>query len=76
MTTHTTTSRPTASTGSPTVAEARWSRILRVLAPGMATVGMFMGAPMSRTVWSYLLTERIGTQRPPGEAGPNPRSPR
>ena len=42
-------------------AEARWSRILRLLAPGMACAAVAFGVPHSRTVWRMLLTERFGT---------------
>lgn len=77
MTTRTAFDQPTARTTSPTVAEARWSRILRILGPGMATVAMWAGcAPFNRTVWSYLLTERSAVQGPPDTSGHNPRSPR
>jgi len=77
MTTRTATGQPTASNASTRVAEARWTRILRILGPGTATVAMWMGgAPFNRTLWTYLLTERSGAQRLPGESGPNPRSPR
>ena len=77
MTTQTASRQRTASTVTPTVAEDRWSRILRILGPGMATVAMWAGAaPFNRTVWTYLLTERSGAQHPLDESGPNRRSPR
>jgi hypothetical protein len=48
----------------PPAAEARWSRILRMLARGLASSAAVFGAPLSRTVWRMMLTERFGTGEP------------
>lgn len=42
-------------------AETRWARILQMLAPGIACTATVFGAPLSRTVWRMMVTERFGT---------------
>jgi hypothetical protein len=72
MSTSTTNGRPIPGTTPPKPSDGRWSRVLRALAPGMASVGMFTGAPLSRTVWVGLLTERYGVKRPDRDNGAQP----
>lgn len=62
MTTSTSMGHPNAGTARPSSSDGRWSRVLRALAPGMATMAMLTGAPFSRTVWAGLLTQRYGVQ--------------
>lgn len=53
-----TSARPHAGADPHPPAATRWSRIMRALAPGMASVAMLTGAPLGRTVWGHLITER------------------
>lgn len=48
----------------PRPSDGRWLRVLQALAPGVASVAMLTGAPLSRTVWAGLVTQRYGVKHP------------
>lgn len=61
---------PSPGTTPPKPSDGRWLRVLQALAPGVASVAMLTGAPLSRTVWAGMLTQRYGVKPPDTNGGP------
>ena len=61
---------PSPGTTPPKPSDGRWLWVLQALAPGMASVAMLTGAPLSRTVWAGMITQRYGVKPPDDNGGP------